>query len=56
MKEGYKLVEELCKERALFIQFEEIENERNVETMANIERKGNAVIELLEAYGVRPVA
>ena len=49
-KEYGKLVEELRRERALLVRFEELERKREAEAMASIEGKANAVIELLVAY------
>lgn len=44
------LVEALHEERALLIQFEEIERERSAKALASIEGKGDAVVERLAAY------
>lgn len=55
-KEYGKLVEELRRERALLVRFEELERKREAEAMASIEGKANAVIELLVAYDMRSVA
>lgn len=49
-KEYGMLVEELRRERALLVRFEELERKREAEAMASIEGKANAVIELLVAY------
>ena len=55
-KEYGKLVEELRRERALLVRFEELERKREAEAMASIEGTANAVIELLVAYDMRSVA
>lgn len=48
-KEYGKLVEELRRERALLVRFEELERKREAEAMASIERKGALVVELIAA-------
>lgn len=49
-KNTAKLVDELQRERALFIQFEEIERKREAEAMTSIEGKANALIDLFASY------